>query len=359
MTPRISIYDRISERRLAEQKKQHLSDAAFPKGNFASDSVNIVRAWVWLPCGSFDAPLPASELAGLHSDFSHDLRLLDARGGCQPIRRLAAPAAGWPEVEALGRSGEILQAALNTWAPAFRDSIDWRNTQVVLFVPSAVRPLDWLDRVLSLWPTGLLPQRGFELQTQTPAQWLPEVLAHSAGAQYLLCLSLDTWACQERTTLCTPGEVAGEAVSAVLLRRQSKQAAPESGSPIKLFAPIKLDHLALTSEARTDTQTLERLMAELVKVTAIDPARVSVLIGDGALDGLRLIQVREYARDFLPSLSLERQICLSTLGARFGPVTEQWVQISLAWLTASAEPNCAVWILDGKLATQTQGWLIG
>jgi hypothetical protein len=359
MTIRTSIYDRISERRLAGQEKQRLSDMAFPKGNFAVGSVNIIRAWVWLPCGSFDAPLPASELAGLHADFSHDPRLLDAWGLRQPVRRLATPVAGWPEVEALGRCSEILQAALNTWAPAFWDSIDWRNTQVVLFVPGAVRTMDWLDRVLSLWPTELLPQRGFDLQTRAPAQWLPEFLAHSAGAQYLLCLSLDTWACEEQITLCSPGEMAGEAVCAVLLRRQSTQAEQWTDSPLSLFAPIKLDHLASNSKARTDTQTLERLMAELGEVTAIDPARVSVLIKDGARDGQRLIQLSQYARDFLPGLNLEQQIDLSTLGARFGAVTEQWVQIGLAWLTATGEPECAVWILDSSLANQTQGWLIG
>lgn len=359
MTTRTCIYDRISARRLAGQEKQRLSDTAFPEGNFAAGSVNIMRAWVWLPCGSIDAPLPASELARLHADFSHDPRLLDVRGLRRPIRRLASPAAGWPEVEALSRSSEILQAALSTWAPAFRDSIDWRNTQVVLFVPGAVRTMDWLDRVLSLWPTDLLPQRGFDLQTQAPAQWLPEVLAHSAGAQYLLCLSLDTWACEEQITLCSPEEMAGEAVSAVLLRRQSEQAEQRTDNPLRLFAPIKLDHLARTSRARTDTQTLERLMTELCEVTAIDLARVGVLIAGGALDHQRLIQLNEYARDFLPGLDLERQIHLGTFGARFGLVTEQWVQIGLAWLAVSAEPDCAAWIMDGTLAKQTQGWLIG
>lgn len=359
MAIRTSIYDRISERRLAAQEQQRLAGMVFPDGKFASASVDIIRAWVWLPCGSYDAPLPASELAGLHADVFQDPRLLDTRGLSRPVRRLATPATGWPEAEALGRSSEILKAALNTWAPAFRHSIDWRNTQVVLFVPGAVRAMDWLDRALSLWPTELLPHRGFDLQTQSAAQWLPEVLAQSAGAQYLLCLSLDTWACEEQITLCPPEEMAGEAVSAVLLHRQSAQTDPRPDSPLKLFAPIQLDHLARTSRDRPDTQIFERLMTALCEVTAINLARVSVLISGGALDRQRLIQLNEYARDFLPGLDLDRQICLSPLGARFGPVTEQWVQIGLAWLTARAEPGCAVWILDLTSANQTQGWLIG
>ena len=359
MTTRTSLFDRISERRLAEQEKQRLAEAGCPKGDFASTCASIVRAWVWLPCGVFETPLSASELAGLPSDFSHDPRLLDERGLRRPVRRLATPAAERPDINAPGRSSEILQAALKQWAPAFRDSIDWPNTQVVLFVPGAVRAMDWLDRVVSLWPRALLPHRGFDLQTQVPALWLPEVLARSAGAQYLLCLSLDTWACKEQLSACLPDQLAGEAVSAVLLRRESKTAQLQPDSLLKLFAPISLSHAPRTAQDRNDTQTLEQLMTALSQRTAIDPSRVKGLIGDGALEGQRLNQLNRYARGFLPALDLERQIRLSLIGARFGPVTEQWVQIGLAWLTASADSDSAVWILDRTQADQTQGWLIG
>lgn len=359
MTIRTSIYDRISERRLAEQEKQRLAEAVFPKGDFASTCVSIVRAWVWLPSGSFDEPLPASELAGLRIDFSHDSRLLDERGLRRPIRRLATPAVERQAIDALRRSSEILEAALKNWAPAFRDSIDWSNTQVVLFVPGAVRDMDWFDRVVNLWPREQLPHRGFDLQTHVPAQWLPEVLASSAGAQYLLCLSLDTWACKEQISACLPDQIAGEAVSAVLLRRESKGSPLHTDNPLKLSAPINLEHVTRTAQGPNDTQMLEQLMAKLSEQTAIHPSRVNVLIGDGALEDHRLSQLNQYARDFLPGLNLERQIRLCILGARFGPVTEQWVQIGLAWLTASAEPDSAAWILDRTLADQTQGWLIG
>ncbi|WP_223591203.1 hypothetical protein [Pseudomonas sp. A-R-19] len=359
MEYRTSIYDRISERRLAAQEAQRLADALFSTGDFASSCVSIARAWVWLPCGPYDAPLPVSELARMRSNFSHDPRLLDARGLRRPIRRLATPAAGWPAVEALGRSSEILQGALKKWASTMRDSIDWSNTQVVLFVPDAVGAMDWIDRAEGLWPRELMPLHGFDLQTQAPGQWLLEVLGHSAGPQYLLCLSLDTWVCKEQASCCAPDEMAGEAVSAVLLRRQPKLTDPQTANALKLFAPIQLDHPARTSQARTDTQTLELLMAKLCKLTAIDPARVSVLIGEGALGDNRLTQLGEYARKFLPGLDLDHQVRLNTLSARFGPVTEQWVQIGLAWLTATAKPGCAVWILDRRLSDQTRGWLIG
>lgn len=359
MEYRANIYDRISERRLAAREAQRLADSVFPAGDFASSCISIARAWVWLPCGAYDAPLPVSELAGMRTDFSHDPRLLDARGLRRPIRRLATPAAGWPAVEALGRSSEILQGALKKWASTMRDSIDWSSTQVVLFAPDAVGAMDWIDRVVSLWPRELMPLRGFDLQSQAPAQWLPEVLGHSTGPQDLLCLSLDTWGCKEQASSCAPDEIAGEAVSAVLLRRRPKLADPQTDSALKLFAPIRLDHPARTAQARTDTQTLELLMAKLCERTAIDPARVRVLIGEGALGDNRLIQLNEYARRFLPGLDLERQVRLNTIGARFGPSTGQWVQIALAWLTASAEPGCAVWILDRTLSDQTRGWLIG
>jgi hypothetical protein len=359
MQYRRSIYDRISERRLAAQEAQRLADAVFPAGDFTSSCVSIARAWVWLPCGAFDAPLPVSELAGKRTDFTHDPRLLDACGLRRPICRLATPDEGWPAVEALGRSSEILQGALKKWAPAFRESIEWSNTRVVLFVPGAVGAMDWIDRVVSLWPQELMPLHGFDLQTRAPAQWLPDVLGHSAGPHYLLCMSLDTWVCKEQVSCCAPDEMAGEAVSAVLLRRQPKLSDPQTDSALKLFAPVQLDHPARPAQARTDTQTLERLMAKLCEITAVDPARVSVLIGDGALGGNRLSQLGEYARNFLPGLDLERQVRLNAIGARFGPVTEQWVQIGLAWLIAGAEPGCAVWILDRTLSDQTRGWLIG
>src|SRR5690242_6813752 len=152
MEYRRSIYDRISERRLAAQEAQRLADAAFPAGDFTSSCVSIARTWVWLPCGVFDAPLPVSELAGMRTDFSHDPRLLDARGLRRPICRLPTPVAGWPAVEAYERSSQILQGALSKWAPAFRDAIDWSNTRVVLFAPDAVDATDWIDRAENLWP---------------------------------------------------------------------------------------------------------------------------------------------------------------------------------------------------------------
>jgi hypothetical protein len=351
MTIRRCIYDRISERRLAEEEKQRLADAAYPKGDFTSTCFSIVQSWVWLPGGSFETPLPAGELANAHRDFSHDPRLLDSRGLRQPVRRLATGAGAVAEVKALDRCGRILQVALEKWAPAFRSAVDWPNTQVVLFIPDAVLASDWYVRVLRHWPPGLLPQRGFEMQTQPPTQWVPEVLANSAGAKFLLCLSVGTWACIEQMAACRPGEVAGEAASAVLLCRQSKGPQPQTESLLKLCAPIQLQH-----NVHAWTQILEQLMAQFRERTGIDPARVSTLISDGSLDGQRLSELGQYVRDFLPQLNLQQQI---SLDARFGPVAEQWAQIGLAWLVASAQPDCAAWILQRTVPDQTQGWLIG
>jgi hypothetical protein len=351
MTIRRSIYDRISERRLAEEEKQRLADAAYPKGDFSSTCFSIVQSWVWLPGGSFDTPLAAGELANASGDFSHDSRLIDSRGLRQPVRRLATGASAVAEVKALDRCGQILQMALKQWAPAFRSAVDWPNTQVVLFVPDAVRASDWYVRVLRQWPPGLLPQRGFEMQTHTPTQWVPEVLANSAGAKFLLCLSLGTWACTEQMAACRPGEVAGEAASAVLLRRQSKLPQPQTERLLKLFAPIQLLH-----NAHAWTQILEQLMAQLRERTAIDPAGVSTLISDGSLNGQRLSELDHYVRDCLSQLNLQQRI---SLDARVGPVVEQWAQIGLAWLAASAQPDCAAWILQQTVPDQTQGWLIG
>ncbi|MCF5392903.1 hypothetical protein GIV99_27830, partial [Pseudomonas syringae] len=210
-----------------------------------------------------------------------------------------------------------------------------------------------------LWPRDKLPYYAFDVTTQPVAQWLPEVLGQSYGAPYLLCLSLDTWACKEQMKVGEPGEMAGEAVSAVLLQRESSPPEPLREGALKLFAPVTEHHVSRYSQTRNDTQVLESLMAGLSARTGFDAEKIKVLISDGAFDGQRLQQLHHYARSSLSGLDLERQIRLNTLGARVGPATEQWAQIGLAWLAASAEPGSAAWILDRGCADQTQSWLIG
>ncbi|WXF87297.1 hypothetical protein WDV92_25125 [Pseudomonas syringae pv. atrofaciens] len=357
--PRRSIYDRLSEKRLADLERQRVVEAQLPKGNFTSGSVAVVNAWVWLPCGVFDAPLTADELALRRADFDHDPRLVDSRNLRRPLRRLDTPAVRSPAVDAAGRAVEILKAMFAQWDEAFCSQVDWANTQVMLFTPTALSELDWLAAVCRLWPRDKLPYYAFDVTTQPVAQWLPEVLGQSYGAPYLLCLSLDTWACKEQMKVGGPGEMAGEAVSAVLLQRESSPPEPLREGALKLFAPVTEHHVSRYSQPRNDTQVLESLMAGLSARTGFDAEKIKVLIGDGAFDGQRLQQLHHYAQSSLPRLDLERQIRLNTLSARVGPATEQWAQIGLAWLAASAEPGSVAWILDRGCADQTQGWLIG
>lgn len=359
MTTRTSIYDRISERRLAQENRQRQFEAVFPTVDFNASCAGMVRAWIWLPCGVFDSPLPASELSGMFGGFTHDSRLINACGLRQPISRLATPAAGRPEVGAFNRCSELLHAALNQWSTALRASIDWSNTQVVLFVPDAVSALDWFDRVVYLWPPELSPMRGFDLQMQAPAQWLAALPGSRAAAQFLLCLSVDSWACEERVAACAADEVAGEAVCAVLLRRQPQQLERTTVDCPTLFAPISLDHGSPSSRACNDTQAFEQMMLKLGERTGIDPTRVNVLIGESALDRQGIGQLRQYAGDCLPRLDLNQPTCINPIRARFGTVTQQWVQIGFAGLIASADADCVVWLLDRTQLNQPQGWLIG
>ncbi|WP_440094228.1 hypothetical protein ACTACL_11480 [Pseudomonas syringae] len=359
LPPRRNIYDRLSEKRLADLERQRVIEAQLPKGNFTSGSVAVVNAWVWLPCGVFDTPLSADELALRRADFDHDPRLVDSRSLRRPLRRLDTPAVRSPAVNAAGRAAEILKAMFAQWDEAFCSQVDWSNTQVMLFTPTALSELDWLAAVCRLWPRDQLPYYAFDVTTQSVAQWLPEALGQSYGAPYLLCLSLDTWACKEQMKVGAPDEMAGEAVSAVLLQRESSPPEPLREGALKLCAPITEHHASRYSQTRNDTTVLESLIAGLGTQTGLDANRIKVLIGDGAFDGQRLQQLHHYARASLPGLDLERQIRLNTLGARVGTATEQWTQIGLAWLAASAEPGSAAWILDRGCADQTQGWLIG
>jgi hypothetical protein len=84
-----------------------------------------------------------------------------------------------------------------------------------------------------------------------------------------------------------------------------------------------------------------------------------VLIGEGVLDRQSIGQLRQYTSDCLPRLDLNQPIRIIPIGARFGTVTEQWVQIGFAGLIASADSDCVVWLLDRTQLNQPQGWLIG
>lgn len=112
LPPRRNIYDRLSEKRLADLERQRVVEAQLPKGNFTSGSVAVVNAWVWLPCGVFDTPLSADELALRRADFDHDPRLVDSRSLRRPLRRLDTPAVRSPSVNAAGRAARFSRRCL-------------------------------------------------------------------------------------------------------------------------------------------------------------------------------------------------------------------------------------------------------
>lgn len=356
---RRNIYDRLSEKRIAELEKQSIAESQSPPGSYSSNSINIINAWVWLPAGVFDTPILAEDLAQRRADFDHDPRLTDMRNLRRPLQRLETPAVRSPAVGAAGRAEEILKTMFVQWHDTFCSKIDWTNTQVVLFTPTAVGMLDWMATACRLWPREQLPYYGFDVETRSVDQWLPEALVQSDGAPYLLCLSLDSWACREQMKVGPPDEMVGEAVSAVLLQRVSSALASESTNLLKLFLPVTQQHIIRRFQGRTDTRVLTGLMTSLTDRTGFEPTKVKILVGDGEFGEQRLQQLNHYVQVSLPALDLEQQIRLNTLSARVGAATEQWVQIGLGWLAASAEPGSAAWILDRRSPEQTQGWMIG
>ncbi|MGZ9707858.1 hypothetical protein ACXX81_17780 [Pseudomonas sp. GNP013] len=356
---RRNIYDRLSEQRVAKLEQQRLIKAQVPIGEYTSDGVIILNAWVWLPGGVFDTPLPANKLARMRADFDHDPRLLDARGLRRPIRRLETPGIRFPAVDCAGRAGEILSTVFAKWSKSFYTSIDWETTQIVLFAPTSITPIDWFAQAINMWPRDQLPGYGFDVQSQPPSQWLPQILTYSAGAECLLCLSLDSWACNEQMLACAEGEMVGEAVSAVLLQRQSNAYRPDSNDNLKLYAPELVQHPPRASQSRQDIEALQQILSLLIERSGIETARLSVLIGDGELADQRLQQLYAFAQSSLPNLDLEVQVRLNAISGRIGIAAEQWVQIGLAWLVASAEPGSAAWVLERRQSDLTQGWLIG
>lgn len=225
--PRRNMYDRISEKRLAQEAAQRLLDRAKPRGDFCSQSVSVEDVWLRLPGHSLDQQLPVQDIPRHANALSHDSRLMAADGSRRLLRRIEIDAIPLPSIDPLTRAMELLQATL-TQCPLLERVADWTQVEVHLFPPSHVDPLVWFETVVGVWPQAWLPGGGFRIAGQAPGPWLAELLSGNLSMPNHLCLSIDSWAILPANAHAAALAPLGEVVSLVSLKRDAPTDAPNT-----------------------------------------------------------------------------------------------------------------------------------
>lgn len=219
--PRRNMYDRISEKRLAQEAAQRLLDRAKPRGDFCSQSVSVEDVWLRLPGHFLDQQLPVQDIPRHANALSHDSRLMAADGSRRLLRQIEIEAIPLPSIDPLARAMELLRATL-TQCPLFDRVADWTQVEVHLFPPSHVDPLVWFETVVSVWPQAWLPGGGFRIAGQAPGPWLAELLSGNLSMPNHLCLSIDSWATLPANAHAADPAPLGEVVSLVSLKRDAR-----------------------------------------------------------------------------------------------------------------------------------------
>lgn len=227
VAPPRSMYDRISEKRLAREAAQRLLDRAKPRGNFCPQSVSVEDVWLRLPGHSLDQRLPVQDLPRHANALSHDSRLMAADGSRRLLRRIEIDAIPLPSIEPLTRAIELLRATL-TQCPLFDRVADWTQVEVHLFPPSHVDALAWFETVVNVWPQAWLPGGGFHIAGQAPGPWLAELLSSNLSMPDHLCLSIDSWATLPANAHAADPAPLGEVVSLVSLKRDARTDTPNT-----------------------------------------------------------------------------------------------------------------------------------
>ena len=218
VAPPRSMYDRISEKRLAQEAAQRLLDRAKPRGDFCSQSVSVEDVWLRLPGHSLDQQLLVQDIPRHANALSHDSRLMAADGSRRLLRRIEIEAIPLPSIDPLTRAMELLQATL-TQCPLFDRVADWTQVEVHLFPPSHVDPLVWFETVVGVWPQAWLPGGGFRSVSQRPAAWLAGLLSSHLSMPDHLCLGIDSWTTLPANAHAADPAPLGEVVSLVSLKR--------------------------------------------------------------------------------------------------------------------------------------------
>ena len=110
--PPRSMYDRISEKRLAQEAAQRLLDRAKPRGDFCAQGVSIEDVWLQLPGHFLDQQSSVEDIPRRANALSHDSRLMAADGSRRLLRRVQIDAIPLPSIDPLTRAFELLQAML-------------------------------------------------------------------------------------------------------------------------------------------------------------------------------------------------------------------------------------------------------
>jgi hypothetical protein len=219
--PRRNMYDRISEKRVAQEAAQRLLDRAKPRGDFCAQSVSVEDVWLRLPGHFLDQQLPVQDIPRHANALSHDSRLMAADGSRRLLRRIEIDAIPLPSIEPLTRAIELLRATLSQ-CPLLDRVADWTQVEVHLFPPSHVDPLVWFETVVSVWPQAWLPGGGFRIAGQAPGPWLAELLSSNLSMPNHLCLSIDSWATLPANAHAAAPAPLGEVVSLVSLKRDAR-----------------------------------------------------------------------------------------------------------------------------------------
>ncbi|WP_455914735.1 hypothetical protein [Pseudomonas syringae] len=223
--PKRNMYDRLAEKRLAQEAAQRLLDRAKPRGDFCAQSVSVEDLWLRLPGHSLDQRLPVQDIPKRANALSHDSRLMAADGSRRLLRRIEIEAIPLPSINPLARALELLQATL-TQCPLLDRVADWTQIEVHLFPPSHVDPLIWFETVVSVWPQVWLPGGGFRIAVDAPGPWLAELLSSNLSMPKHLCLSIDSWATLPANAHAADPAPLGEVVSLVSLKRDARTDTP-------------------------------------------------------------------------------------------------------------------------------------
>lgn len=225
--PKRNMYDRLSEKRLAQEAAQRLLDRAKPRGDFCAQSVSIEDVWLRLPGHSLDQRLPVQDIPRHANALSHDSRLMAADGSRRLLRRIDIDAIPLPSIDPLTRAIELLRATL-TQCPLLDRIADWTQVEVHLFPPSHVEPLVWFETVVGVWSQAWLPGGGFRIAGQAPGLWLAGLLSSNLSMPDHLCLSIDSWATLPANANAEDVAPLGEVVSLVSLQRDARTDTPST-----------------------------------------------------------------------------------------------------------------------------------
>ncbi|EPM67147.1 hypothetical protein A584_22840 [Pseudomonas syringae pv. theae ICMP 3923] len=347
-----SLWDVIGERR---EQEQRLAAPARPPADYDLNRMKIANAWLWLPNLEPAQADSGTWLGTTNGNFEHDQRLVSPSGHRYNLRRIRLPQQS-PEIKTLPRALQLLQGMLAHWAD-FATNVDWENTKVVLFAPTGIAPSVWEKDVSEIWPFDYLPVEGFDSPSLDVDEWLPWALQNPTEASGLLCVSVDTWATEERAGPLGNDNMVGESIAVLHLQRVD-HANPDDESSWTIYPAITREHSPRALQPRKSSDDLQQLAETLCEQMGIKPGDIQALIIDGHLHDRRLEQLSDYVSTQLSHLVPSEHVAgQALLAGERGKSASQMTSLALAFHAAKAQDG-SVLIFDRHSPTQTQAWLL-